>query len=66
MWKGEKLQKFEYLENEKSFLDEILKRKQSLSPDVNHTLNLLITPKGRQEPCTKVQSQNPAEQISRI
>ena len=40
--------------------------KQSLSPDVNHTLNLLITPKGRQEPCTKVQSQSPAEQISRI
>ena len=28
---GKKLQKFEYLENEKSFLDEILKRKQSLS-----------------------------------
>ena len=43
-----------------------LKRKQSHYPDVNHTLPLLITSKGHQVPCTNVQSQSPAEPISRI
>ena len=43
-----------------------LTRKQSHYSDVNHTLHLLIKPKGRKEPCTKVQSQTPAEHISKI
>ena len=56
-----KKQKFD-----KKIVDTSFKRKQSHSPDVNHTLHLLNKPKGCQEPCTKVQSQSPAEQISRI
>ena len=62
---GKKLQKFEKsLERKELFRWNI--KKEAVSPDINHTLNLLITPKGRQEPSTKVQSQYPAEQISRI
>ena len=41
-------------------------RKQSHYSDVNHTLHLLIKPKGCKEHCTEVQSQTPAEHINKI
>ena len=44
----------------------ILKRKQSHSHDINHTLHLFFKPSGFQKHCTKVRFQRSAEEISRI